>query len=381
MAKLFKFALVVTGMLVFTAPLSLSQHHDEAVVREKGPEHQVPKSYAACMSRLEALTDQLNELALQSRFFQMHNPLELLEAIVVVIPAKLEHDVCDRLRDLVAREASKLSGLADKLDSYADNEEASAFWDALAGLAPSIVSLEAFAALSNEEPIDVTVHNVPNTYGRCMNRLNGLNNALIEVGVKKYLHDSHELTEHLKDIANTISTIAETNLIVPLIQEAEKNKKEILFHSSRLHDAADIDDPAPFVSDLPDIVMDIRDIKKLSDKVNAALSGKLQNALLSSNASVSVLLAHANKYRKKLQLINPASANAYDLYKKILEIDPENAQAKDGLQKILEWYVHHARDHEKKGEFTKAGIYYQRALTVEPSSREAREGLERVKRN
>ena len=71
MAKLFTFALVVTGMLVITAPLSLTQHHAEAGVQEEGPQHQVPKSYTACMSRLEALTDQLSELAVQSRFFQM----------------------------------------------------------------------------------------------------------------------------------------------------------------------------------------------------------------------------------------------------------------------------------------------------------------------
>ena len=381
MAKLFTFALVVTGMLVITAPLSLTQHHAEAGVQEEGPQHQVPKSYTACMSRLEALADQLNEFALQSRFFQMHHPLELFDAIVNVLPVMLEHDVCDQIRDLVAREASRLSVLAEQLDSYADNEEASAFWDVLAELAPTITSLEAFVALSNEKPIEFTAHNVPNTYGRCMNRLNGLNNALIEVGVKKYLHDSHELTEHLKDIANVITTIAESNLIVPLIQKAEKNKSNILFHTSRLHKAADIDDPAPFESDLPYIMQDLSNFKKLASKVHDAFSGKLPNAQLSSNAPVSALLAHANQYRKKLQLTNPAGANAFDLYKKILKIDPKNQQAKEGLRKILEWYVHHAREHEEKGELAKAEIYFQRALTVEPSSREAREGLKRVKRN
>lgn len=364
--------------LVSTAAPTWAQNEEHS--QEQGPAHQVPETYEICVSTLTKIHEHVEELGGELRFFQMHDPLELLDAILHELPNKLEADVCYPLITAVRAHSAELAVLAEQLDEHADLEESAQFAELVDWLPPIVSRLGQLRTLSNESLVELpaNTHNVPNTFGRCLNRLTGLTNALLELSENGRLYQAHEITELLDALAEHLPKIAEQNLVAPIRQRAGTIISSLQTVSQRLHDAADVDDPAPLEPALAEMGRKTQDLQTLRHQVLSALSSNENQSPPLDQLSTTQLLSLAGRHQSRLQLTRPAGANAYEVYLRVLQMDPDNDAAREGLNQIVEWFVHHAQEHEEKGEMAKATIYFRRALDVDPDSESAHEGLERV---
>ncbi len=91
----------------------------------------------------------------------------------------------------------------------------------------------------------------------------------------------------------------------------------------------------------------------------------------SNNAVIAKLLKKARQQFSKKQLINPAKDNAWITYKKILSLDPDNKQALAGIDNITKTYVKWGKEEIVKGNYKRAGHFFNKALEVSPGDSDA----------
>ena len=346
----------------------------------QGLEHKVPASYNACVRRAATIIEHVETLRVQDRFFQMHEPLELLDEIIKSLPHKLDADVNDPLRRKVTAAASQLKEIAEDLDASADQEETAQYSIFLGELPPIVEELSDLSQLSIEEIVVFSppAHNVPNTYGRSVRRLKGVLNALREAGQTGQLYEVHELTEHVFAVAEHLPQITEIDLIAPVRLDVTASLNSLRAVSDTLHKAADVDDPAPFASEINRGRIAVRELRLTAREVWSAIG--IDDTIGSGIPTdhISELLERAEHHQTQHRLTRPAGRNAYDIYQEVLSLDPDNQEAVAGLRDMTEWYILHASEHAQEGETVKAATYYRRALMVDPNSVAAYEGLKNV---
>ncbi len=99
----------------------------------------------------------------------------------------------------------------------------------------------------------------------------------------------------------------------------------------------------------------------------AGMRTSLANRGLSPEESaekVAKLLASADIFASKKQLIAPSGQNAYDAYRAILDLDPENEKAQEGIRVLRELYASKAQAARDARQWETANGHFETAIAI-----------------
>jgi hypothetical protein len=89
---------------------------------------------------------------------------------------------------------------------------------------------------------------------------------------------------------------------------------------------------------------------------------------VSSDGSITELIARADRYFQQRQFLTPAEANAFDLYQEVLRHDPEHRHARRQIDEMARIYKSWAEVAAQRGDDHAAQVYYERHLFVAPKT-------------
>ncbi len=232
--------------------------------------HRIPGSYIGSVKRLEVIHNELHGLVDKHQLYKIHEPLELFDAILQVLPQKAEAGIYDEMRRSVERFAGQLAAIAEGLDESADGGNVVAFKRDLHNLEKVVKRLSVYAELSNEKRVNLG-HNIPRTYRKMITRLRGVKNSLADIAAKGYLYKAHEDAEHIKAVAANLEKVFETNVIETLKERLAVNRDILARFSKELHVASDEENTHIARNAFKaEVVSAIRVLKSLGSKLSSS---------------------------------------------------------------------------------------------------------------
>ena len=234
---------------------------------DKGAVHKAPKTYIASVKRLKSIHHELNELTKKHQLYKFHEPLELFDAILAVLPGKAEDDIYNAMRANIDSIESGLMTTAERIDHAADEGELKVFARHVKELNKYIGKLNVYLELSNERKIGLG-HNVPKTYKRMLHRLRGVHSSLSEMTASGHLYKAHDDVEHVKVIGQNLRKVFEANIIAALQDTLITNRNKLTSFSRKLHRASDEEDRAIAMKAFtPDVANALSALKSLGRKL------------------------------------------------------------------------------------------------------------------